>query len=79
LKHFASPEFWQNYRNLPPDVRNLADQKFALLKADRRHGSIRLKKIGRLYYRVLAKERPEGFVWFWIGPHREYDRIIRGS
>jgi hypothetical protein len=65
--------------------RDLADKKFTLLKADPRHGSIRLKKIGRywsarvgLYYRVLAKERPDGFVWFWIGPHSEYDRFIRG-
>jgi hypothetical protein len=86
LNHFASPEFWQRYCRLPPDVRELADKKFALLKADPRHGSIRLKKIGQywsarigLYYRVLARERPDGLVWFWIGPHGEYDRFIRGS
>ena len=86
LNHFASPEFWQHYRSLPPPIRNLADKKFALLKVDPRHGSIRLKKIGQywsarigLYYRALAKERSDGLVWFWIGPHAEYDRFNQGS
>jgi hypothetical protein len=32
LKHFAAPEFWHYYRQLPHEVRRLADQKFALLK-----------------------------------------------
>ena len=27
-------------------------------------------------YRALAKERKEGLVWFWIGPHDEYERLI---
>jgi len=34
LKHFAAPEFWDCYRQLPDEVRRLADQKFELLKAD---------------------------------------------
>jgi hypothetical protein len=25
----------------------------------------------------LGVEVPEGILWFWIGPHREYERIIR--
>jgi len=82
LNHFASAEFWDHYHKLPAEVRDLADKKFALLKADPHHHSIRLKKVGRfwsarigLHYRAIAKQRPEGLVWFWIGPHREYDRI----
>ena len=81
MKHFASPEFWENYNRLPEIVRELADKKFELLKTDPRHSSLRLKKIGQLWsvrvglhYRALAKERAEGLVWFWIGPHSEYDR-----
>jgi hypothetical protein len=23
-------------------------------------------------------ERPEGFVWFWIGSHSDYDQLLRG-
>jgi len=28
-----------------------------------------------LHYRALAKDRSEGLVWFWIGPHDVYDRL----
>jgi hypothetical protein len=83
LNHFATPEFWSHYRRLPDEVRALADKCFALLQADPHHPSLRLKKIGSfwsarvgLHYRTLARERPEGLVWFWIGPHARYDQII---
>jgi hypothetical protein len=83
LSHFASPEFWFFYRQLPPDVRDLADKRFALLKNDPHHPSVRLKKVGNIWsariglrYRALAKERDEGLVWFWIGPHGAYDKLI---
>lgn len=82
--HSTTPQFWQLYNALPPEIRALADECFALLKADPRHSSLRLKKVGRywsarvgLHYRVLAKERDEGFIWFWIGPHAAYDGLIR--
>ena len=83
MNHFADPDFWFCYRQLPEVIRALADKNFALLKADPRHPSIRLKKIGVLYsvrvglhYRALAKERPDGLQWFWIGHHSTYERLL---
>jgi hypothetical protein len=82
VKHFASPEFWEHYRQMPEAVRKLADKNFALLKANPRHPSVQLKKTGQFWsarvglrYRVLAKERSEGLTWFWIGPHGVYDQF----
>ena len=82
MNHFTDPDFWLHYRQLPDDIRALADKSFALLKADPRHSSIRLKKVGVLYsariglhYRALARERPDGLQWFWIGHHSIYDRL----
>jgi hypothetical protein len=82
LRHFAAPEFWHHYRQLPAEVRRLADQKFELLKGDPHHSSIRLKKVGQfwaarigLHCRALAKERTDGLVWFWIGTHEEYNKF----
>ena len=84
MRHFASPAFWAAYRKLPEPVRALADTSFALLKADPRHPSLHLKKVGRywsvrvgLSYRALAVPVDEGLLWFWIGSHAEYDRLIR--
>ena len=83
MNHFADPDFWFCYRELPEDIRALADKNFALLKADSRHSSVRLKKVGVLYaariglhYRALAKERRDGLQWFWIGHHSTYDRLL---
>jgi hypothetical protein len=82
LKHFATPEFWDYYRQLPAEICDLADKKFSLLKSDPRHSSVRLKKVGQFWsariglrYRALAKERSDGLVWFWIGPHSSYDKF----
>jgi hypothetical protein len=83
MKHFATPEFWFHYRRLPADVQQLADKNFELLRQDPRHPSLRLKKVGvfwtarvGLRYRALAKERTEGLVWFWIGPHDRYEQFL---
>jgi len=75
--------FWFHYRHLPDDVRELADKCFELLRADPRHPSLRLKKVGMFWSarvglrnRALARERQDGLVWFWIGPHDRYDQLI---
>ena len=83
VKHFASPQFWRLYRQLSPKVRDLADKNFQLLKADSRHPSLHFKKIGKLWsvrvgahYRALGLDMPEGVVWFWIGSHADYDKLL---
>jgi len=84
LKHFTTPEFWFHYRQLPDFIQQLADKSFALLQSNPYHPSLRLKKVGvfwsarvGLRSRALAKEREEGLVWFWIGPHDQYENLIR--
>jgi hypothetical protein len=83
VNHFATPDFWFHYRRLPPETRELADRCFAMLQADPRHPSLRLKRVGAFWsarvglrIRALARDRPEGLVWFWIGPHDRYEELI---
>jgi hypothetical protein len=83
LTHFASPEFWACYRSLPATVQELADKNFQLLKDNPHHPSLHFKKIGKyrsvrvgIYYRTLAVEVPKGLLWFWIGSHSDYDKIL---
>ena len=71
------------YRSLPVDVQKLADQAYARLKQDPRYPSLHFKKIGRFWsarigahYRALAVETTDGLVWFWIGTHADYDRLL---
>ena len=81
--HHASAEFWALYDALPANVRALADKNFALLKQDARHPSLHFKTVARFrsvrvgaHYRALAVEVPDGCLWFWIGSHAEYDRLV---
>jgi len=83
LKHFASPDFWTCYRQLPAVVQELADRNFELLKADPSYPSLHFKKIGiyrsvrvGLHYRALAIEVTEGLLWIWIGSHADYDKLV---
>jgi len=86
MNHRTLPRFWQHYGQLPKEVQQLADKNFDLLKSDPYHPSLHFKKVdeGRklwsvrvgLQYRALGREKPDGVVWFWIGTHSEYDRLI---
>ena len=83
MNHLASPEFWECYHSLPAAVRNLADKNFALLRENPNHPFLHFKRVGRFWsarvgmrYRTLAVESGEDLVWFWIGTHAEYDRLI---
>lgn len=71
LRHFTSPDFWTIYNSLPSRVRETADKYFAQLKVDHTHPFLHFKKIGDLWS-VRA-----GILWFWIGSHGNYDRIIK--
>jgi len=83
VTHFATPSFWAAYRDLRDHLRDLADKNFELLRQNPRHASLRLKKVGAFWsvrvgrgYRALARDRAEGLVWFWIGSHDAYDRLL---
>jgi hypothetical protein len=61
VKHQASGSFWRAYGALPPEVQQLAEENFLLLKSNPRHPSLRFKKVDRfwsarvgLHYRALA-------------------------
>jgi len=84
LTHHASTEFWATcYRSLPQNIQKLADETYARVKQDPSRPSLHFKKIGRswsarvgAHYRVLAVEAPDGLVWFWIGTHADYDKLV---
>ena len=82
MKHSASPKFWADYEALPTAVQKRADADFALLKP-RSGPSISSVQEGggdvgqfALRYRALAAETGDAYLWFWIGSHADYDRLI---
>jgi hypothetical protein len=83
MTHHTSSNFWTCYYTLPRGIRNQADKNFDLLKGNPRHPSLHFKKIGKYWsvrasqeYRALGMDVDDGILWFWIGTHPEYDRLI---
>ncbi len=82
--HYASKSFWEKYDLLPRSVREVADKNFEILKFNPKHPSLHLKKIDKKYrsirigikYRALAIEVDDGLLWFWIGSHNDYNKLI---
>ena len=68
------------------EIQRLANENFELLKRDPRLPPLRFMKVGRMWsarvgmrHRAVAVEDGEEMVWFWIGHHSEYDRLIGRS
>ena len=83
MRHFTSPQFWQLFAELPPEIQQLARANYDLLKANPRHPSLRFKKVGPYWsvrvgrgYRALGTDVTLGVLWGWIGSHADYDKLL---
>ena len=84
--HRTTLTFWGKYNSLPEEIRKLADKNFQILKNNPEHPSLQLKQIDELWsiragihYRALGIDDPEqknAILWFWIGSHAEYDKLV---
>jgi hypothetical protein len=68
---------------LPAEIQELARENYELLKVNPYHPSLHFKRVSRFWsvrvgrsYRALGVDATDGIVWFWIGTHAEYDRLI---
>ncbi|MCT0253300.1 hypothetical protein KQ311_05500 [Synechocystis sp. CS-94] len=83
MKHHTNSDFWFCYRHLPEEIQRRADKAYQLLIQNPRHPSLHFKKVGELWsvrvtldYRALSVETDDGYVWFWIGTHEDYDELL---
>ena len=87
MRSRATPRFWAAYRELPPDIQNLARKAYRLFRENPRHPALQFKKVHDhepIYaarvsrdYRTVGFLKNDQIVWFWIGNHAEYDRLLR--
>jgi hypothetical protein len=86
LKSVTTRRFREAYAELPEDVRRQARRAYRTFRKNPLHPGLNFKKLdgaGEIYsvrigisYRALAKSEGAELVWFWIGPHAEYDRLV---
>ena len=83
----ATPEFWACYAELPDAIKVRARAAYAMWRENPRHPSLHFKslpangeevfsvRIG-LHWRALGIRDGDEMIWFWIGSHADYDRLI---
>lgn len=78
--------FRKSLADLPDEVRARARVAFALFRQNPYHPALQFKQVHPsqpifsvrvgLGYRALAVREGETLIWFWIGSHADYDRLI---
>lgn len=86
MRSRASKPFWDRFHKLPPEIRDEAREAYRLFCEDPRHPSLWFKKVHGaepVYsvriargFRALGRLDGDLVVWFWIGPHDEYMRLL---
>ena len=86
MKSFTSRRFREMYANLPDDVKVRAKRAYRLFRGNPSHPGLSFKKVDDandiysarvgLGYRALGQKDGEDIVWFWIGPHSDYDKLL---
>lgn len=79
-------QFRRLFSDLPSEVRRDAQRAYRMFQDNPAHPGLQFKKLeGQeniysarigLAYRALAVMKKDGLVWFWIGSHAEYERLI---
>ena len=83
----TTERFRKCFKKLPPDIQSKARKSFNVWQNNPNHKSIKFKKIHSkkeifsiritIGYRALGIISDEEMIWFWIGSHSDYDRLIK--
>ena len=79
--------FREAFANLPKEVRKQVLQAYQLFRKNPHHPSLRFKKVDEdsstwsvrvgLAYSALGIMEGSTVIWFWIGSHADYERLVR--
>jgi hypothetical protein len=82
----TTERFRRLYTLLPEQVREQARDAYRLFRNDPQHPSLRFRQVHptrpiysariNLNYRAVGIRDHETMIWFWIGSHDEYERLI---
>jgi hypothetical protein len=87
MKSRATLKFWKCYERLPRRVQQRARMAYQLWMANPDHPSLHFKRVDEeepIYsarvtedYRVLGLLEGDTVIWYWIGRHDEYERLLK--
>ena len=84
---FTVKSYWKSYKGLPKKIQRDADRKFDLWKMNPFHPSLDFKCVNTEYniwsvrvtmdYRALAVRSEKSVIWYWIGDHDKYEKLLK--
>jgi hypothetical protein len=87
VKSHLTNDFIKCFLNLPERVKNLARKNYLVWKENPYHPSLNFKEIKsgtNIYsvrigigWRALGITKDDCIIWFWIGSHSDYDKLIQ--
>lgn len=79
-------EFRERLAALPEHIRQQAKMSYQLFRDDPGHPGLRLKQVHNppptysarvgINYRAVGVLREGTMIWFWVGNHAEYERLL---
>jgi hypothetical protein len=79
-------KFWRLFSDLPLDVQRDAKRAYRNFQSNPGHPGLQFKKLEGaddiysvrigLGFRALAVVEGDRVVWYWIGSHVDYDRLV---
>lgn len=86
MKSRTTSQFRKAFAELPKQVQEQTREAYRQFKQDPGHPSLRFKKVhpalpiysARISksYRAVGQLEVDTVIWFWVGSHAEYDRLI---
>jgi hypothetical protein len=88
MKSELTDDFVKCFAKLPEIVKQTARKNYKLWKQNPTHPSLEFKKlntkeavysarVGIGWRAVGVLKNPDTIVWFWIGSHDEYDKLLK--
>jgi len=87
MKSITTSQFWKLYDTLPAEVQRRADNAYELWQINPYGHGLYFKRVGKqqpiysvrigLGYRAVGILEGDAVLWFWIGPHDEYERLLK--
>lgn len=86
MKSRTTRQFRELFARLPAHVQQQAREAYRLFQADPHHPGLHFKKVNDdpltfsarvgISYRAVAALDGDTLVWFWIGSHADYDKLL---
>ncbi|MDY7024656.1 MAG: hypothetical protein SWJ54_25470 [Cyanobacteriota bacterium] len=86
MKSRTTSQFRKLFANLPEEIKEQTRQAYRQFKKNPNHPSLRFKKVhpqlpiysARITrnYRAIGQLSGDTMIWFWVGSHADYDKLL---